>query len=182
MRRVSIIHSNRARRRIFRSATALIGNAIDAISKNGIVMLNVALRGDGTLPEIQADYLAAFGDFLRVNGEGIYGTRPWKIHGEGPLEIRDGRQGENHEPFSQEDIRFTQKDGRLYAFVLASPTKDIVIKTLATQGLLKGEIKSIALLGSGEMVKWRRSPEGLTIERPGTLSGKYAAGFQITLE
>lgn len=164
------------------SIPVMIGNAIDAISKNGIVMLNVALRGDGTLPENQADYLAAFGDFLRVNGEGIYGTRPWKIHGEGPLEIRDGRQGENHEPFSQEDIRFTQKDGRLYAFVLAPPTEDIVIETLATEGLLKGEIKSIALLGSGEIVKWRRSPEGLTIERPGTLSGKYAAGFQITLE
>jgi hypothetical protein len=48
--------------------------------------------------------------------------------------------------------------------------------------LLKGEIKSIALLGGGEIVKWRRSPEGLMIERPGTLPSKYAAGFQVTLK
>ena len=54
------------------------------------------LAGDGTLPENQAAYLTAFGDFLKINGEGIYGTRPWKTFGEGPLKMKDGRQGENH--------------------------------------------------------------------------------------
>ena len=119
------------------SIPVMVGNAVDAISKNGVVMLNVALRGDGTLPENQAAYLTAFGDFLKTCGEGIYGTRPWKIYGEGPLKMKDGRQGENHKDFTQEDIRFTTKDGNLYAFVLAPPTKDIVIKTLATGGLLE---------------------------------------------
>ena len=90
--------------------------------------------GDGTLPENQAAYLVAIGDFLRVNGEGIYETRPWKTFGEGPLKIKDGRQGENRNDFSQQDIRFTTKDGVLYAYVLARPTEDIVIKTLASLG------------------------------------------------
>jgi len=128
------------------SIPVMVGNAVDAISKNGVVMLNVALRGDGTLPKNQAAYLLAMGDFLRVNGEGIYGTRPWKTFGEGPLKIRDGRQGENHKAFSPRDIRFTTKEGRLYAFVPAPPTGDILIKTLAIGGLLNGAIKEITRL------------------------------------
>ena len=79
------------------SIPVMVGNAVDAISKNGVVMMNVALRGDGTIPENQAAYLTAFGDFLRINGEGIYNTRPWKTFGEGPLKVKDGRQGENHQ-------------------------------------------------------------------------------------
>ena len=57
------------------SIPVMVGNAVDAISKNGVVMLNVALRGDGTLPENQAAYLTTFGDFLKINGEGIYRSR-----------------------------------------------------------------------------------------------------------
>ena len=115
----------------------------------------------GPYPRNQAAYLTAFGDFLKINGEGIYGTRPWKTFGEGPLKVKDGRQGENHTDFSQEDIRFTTKDGVLYAFVLAPPTEDIVIKTLATGGLLDGEIVDITLMGSDEKIKWNRSADAL---------------------
>ena len=164
------------------SISVMVANAIDAISKNGVVMLNVALRGDGTLPENQAAYLTAFGDIIRTCGEGIYGTRPWKIYGEGSLKMKDGRQGENHENFTQEDIRFTTKDGQLYAFVLAPPTKDIVIKTLATGGLLDREIAGIGLLSSNERIKWSRSTGGLTVKRPESLPCKYAVGFRITLK
>jgi alpha-L-fucosidase len=163
------------------SIPVMVGNAVDAISKNGVVMLNVALRGDGTLPENQAVYLTAFGDFLKINGEGIYGSRPWKIYGEGPLQMKGGRQGENHKDFSQEDIRFTTKNGVLYAFVLAPPTEDIVIKTLAEGGGFDPEIKSIALLGSDELIKWRRSADALTIRLPKKLPrGLPVIGFQIT--
>jgi alpha-L-fucosidase len=164
------------------SIPVMVGNAIDVISKNGVVMLNVALRGDGTLPENQAAYLTAFRDVTRTCGKGIYGARPWTIYGEGPLKMKDGRQGENHEAFTQEDIRFTTKDGNLYAFVLAPPTKDIMIKTLARGGTLQGEIESITLLGSNETVKWSRSTAGLTIKRPESLPCKYLAGFRIILK
>ena len=142
-------------------------------------MLNIALTGDGTIPEKQNAYLTAFGDFLKINGEGIYGTRPWKSFGEGPLKVKDGRQGENHKDFSQEDIRFTTKDGVLYAFVLAPPTEDIVIKTLATGGLLEREIAGIELMGSTEKIKWTRTSDALTIKLPKTLPGKIVNGFRI---
>ena len=161
------------------SIPVMVGNAVDAISKNGVVMLNIALRGDGTLPDNQAAYLTAFGDFLRINGEGIYGTRPWKTFGEGPLKMKDGRQGENHKNFSQADIRFTTKDGVLYAFVLATPTEDIVIKKLASDGLLDCEIAGIELMGSSEEIKWNRSSDALTILLPKSLPSKIVNGFRI---
>ena len=161
------------------SIPVMVGNAVDAISKNGVVMLNVALRGDGTLPENQAAYLVAIGDFLRVNGEGIYGTRPWTTFGEGPLKMKDGRQGENHKAFSPRDIRFTQKDGVLYAFVLAPPTEDIRIKKLATGGLLEREITGIELMGSPKTIRWKRTSDALTIQLPKTLPGKIVNGFRI---
>jgi len=164
------------------SIPVMVGNAVDAISKNGVVMMNVALRGDGTLPENQAAYLTGFGDFLRTCGEGIYGTRPWKTYGEGPLKMKDGRQGENHKDFTQEDVRFTTKDGNLYAFVLSPPTKDMVIKTLKTGGLLTEEINNISLLGSNEEIHWTRSPEGLVIQQPKTLPKQPVIGFRITLK
>ena len=161
------------------SIPVMVGNAVDAISKNGVVMLNIALKGDGTIPEKQAAYLTAFGDFLKTNGKGIYGTRPWKVFGEGPLKIKDGRQGENKKEFSQQDIRFTTKDGLLYAFVLALPTQDIVIKTLASGGLLESEIAEIKMMGSDEKLNWDRSADGLTISLPKKLSGNLVVGFEI---
>ncbi len=162
------------------SIPVMVANAVDAISKNGVVMINLALRGDGTLPENQAAYVTAFGDFMRTNGEGIYGSRPWKTFGEGPTQIKDGRQGENNKDFTAQDIRFTQKDGILYAFVLAKPTADIVIKTLARGGLYEDEIRSISLLGSDERLKWTRSGEALTIQLPKTLPDLPVVGLRIT--
>ncbi len=67
----------------------------------------------------------------------------------------------------------------LYAFVLAPPTKDIVIKTLAVGGLLEREIESIELMGSDEKIVWNRSSDSLTIQLPKTLPGKIVNGFRI---
>lgn len=159
----------------------LLGNAVDAISKNGVVMMNVALRGDGSLPAEQAAYIRAFGDWITINGEGIYGTRPWKIYGEGPLKIVTKRAGENLKQFSAEDIRFTQKDNSLFAFVLALPTQDIHIKTLKTDGLLAKNIQSISMLGSSEKVDWHRSEAGLTIRLPKILAPQPVIGFKLLL-
>lgn len=163
------------------SIPVMVANAVDAISKNGVVMLNIALKGDGTMPENQAAYLTTFGDFLKINGEGIYGTRPWTTFGEGPLKVKDGRQGENKRDYSQEDIRFTTKDGNLYVFVLANPTKDIHITTLATGQALKGEIASIYMMGSEEKIQWNRSNERLTIQLPSTLPAPPVTGFKLIM-
>ncbi len=164
------------------SFSVLIGNAIDAISKNGVVMINLALRGDGTLPENQANLLKKFGAWVNVNAEGIYDTRPWKIYGEGPLEILSKRGGENLKEYSEKDIRFTQKENTLFAFVLAKPTGDIQIMTLKKGGLLDKEIKKITLLGNKNHIKWSRDAESLTIHYPNDLKEQNILGFKIEME
>ena len=164
------------------STSVLIGNAIDAISKNGVVMINLALKGDGTLPENQASVLKEFGDWVNVNAEGIYDTRPWRIYGEGPLEILSKRGGENLKEYSNKDIRFTQKENTLFAFVLAKPTDDIQIMTLKEGGLLKEKIKKISLLGNKKCIKWSRDDESLIIRCPKNLKAQSILVFKLELK
>ncbi|MDF7823867.1 alpha-L-fucosidase [Pontiellaceae bacterium B12227] len=161
------------------SIPVMLGNAIDSVSKNGVIMLNIALKGDGTIPENQMEYLDAFRNLMKVNGEGIYGSRPWKVFGEGPLVIKDGRGSENMKPWSQQDIRFTTKDGHLYAFVLVPPTENIEIKTLAKGGIFEDEINNISMLGSREAVQWERTADALVIQLPKTLPASGVVGFKI---
>jgi|GEM_PF-1047556 len=163
------------------STAVLIGNAIDAISKNGVVMINVALKGDGTLPENQRNMLKEFGDWVKVNAEGIYDTRPWKVYGEGPLEILSKRGGENLKEYSAQDIRFTQKENTLFAFILAQPTDDIPVFTLKEGGLLSEKIKKITLLGSKESIEWSRDTECLIIKCPKDSSEQNILSFKIEL-
>ena len=164
------------------STAVLIGNAIDAISKNGVVMINVALKGDGTLPENQAAVLTEFGNWVKVNAEGIYDTRPWKVYGEGPLEILTKRAGENLKEYSAKDVRFTQKENTLFAFVLAKPSGDMHIMTLKKGGLLNKKIKKITLLGSGESIKWSRNAKCLVIRCPKNLPEQNVFGFKLELK
>jgi alpha-L-fucosidase len=98
------------------------------------------------------------------------------------LKIKDGRQGENHQEFTQEEIRFTQKTGKLYAFLLSPPTKEIHIKTLATAGLLEQEIAEITLFGSEEKIEWSRSASGLTLQLPKKMPAQPVIGFCMTLK
>ena len=161
------------------SIPVMVGNAIDSVSKNAVIMLNIALKGDGTIPAYQMQYLDAFRSLMKVNGEGIYGSRPWKVFGEGPLVIKAGRGSENMKPWCPQDIRFTAKNGDLYAFVLAQPTGDVVIKTLAVGGSYDGEIESVSMLGSKERIKWKRSADGLVIALPKKLPESIVTGFKI---
>ena len=96
--------------------------------------------------------------------------------------MKDGRQGENRRAFSQKDIRFTTKDGVLYAFVLTPPTEDVLIKTLATGGVLESEIANIKMMGSDEEIKWDRAAKGLTISLPKELPKALVVGFSIELK
>jgi alpha-L-fucosidase len=127
--------------------------------------------------------LLAIGDWLRTNGEGIYGTRPWKIFGEGPTGVAEGHLSENkNKPFTAEDIRYTQDGKYLYAAVLDWPKNNkLIIRTLNSEMKVgtKG-IASIKLLGSRENLKWTRDANGLTITLPVRKPGDYAYVFKIS--
>ena len=106
----------------YRTPRSLICDLVDVVSKNGNLLLNVGPRSDGTIPDEARAVLEGIGAWLKVNGEAIYGTRPWVLYGEGPTNAGRGEKKELAEQrFSPADIRFTTKRDALYAIGLAPP-------------------------------------------------------------
>lgn len=167
----------------YKTVTELIGDLIDIVSKNGALLLNIGPRPDGTIPEQEEALLQGIGAWLIVNGEAIYGTRPWKIFGEGPTQIVDGSFNDTkHTAFTSQDIRFTTRDDTLYALVLAWPeTGSVTIKALSTDtGLYAMPIEKVELLGVAEILHWNRSNAGLIIDMPNRKPCEHAFVVRIT--
>jgi alpha-L-fucosidase len=159
----------------YKTAAQVVPMLADIVSKNGNLMLSVPLQRDGTPDSDEIKIVSDIGAWLKVNGEAIYKTRPWKIYGEGPSTTLaekgpfDGQRDTNSKPFSAEDVRFTQsKDGKtLYAIVLAFPTNGVAtIKSLAqNSSQWPGKIGSVRLLGGGKL-KFTRDQNGLNVTLP----------------
>ena len=89
---------------------------VDIVSKNGCLLLATGPKADGTIAEESKNIFREIGAWLKLNGEAIYGTRPWQVFGEGPTQLSTDHHSEheNQENVAA-DIRFTQKNGMLYA-------------------------------------------------------------------
>lgn len=165
----------------YKTAASLIPDFVDIVSKNGVLLLNVGPRADGTIPEPEQDILREFGTWLKLNGEAIYNTRPWTVYGEGPTRVTEGAFSDTkRESYSTRDIRFTRKDNILYAAFLAWPGEQALIRLLHSSSSLKAEqIKQIRLLGLNEPIKWKQDDQGLHLQLPAQQVGKYAYVFKI---
>jgi alpha-L-fucosidase len=155
----------------YKPSASIVADLVDIVSKNGALLLNIGPRPDGTIPHQDRDILTDIGQWLAVNGEAIYQTRPWKIYGEGPTQITEGHFTDTkRRAFTSQDIRFTAK-GRdtLYAIVLNRTDGDeVAIHSLgANLRLFEGEIGSLRLLGSRKAVTWTRDPGALRLKLPG---------------
>ncbi|PTY07112.1 alpha-L-fucosidase [Opitutaceae bacterium EW11] len=171
----------------YKSARTVIQTLIDVVSKNGNLLLNVPLKGDGTPDADEIAILEGIAAWMQINQEAIHGTRPWKLLGEGPqLAATEATSGSNFnedktKPFTAEDIRFTSKGDVLYAFVMGVPKSAIHVKSLGTAAkLLARPIASIRLLGSDEKPVWSQTADALTIEAPKSVPNEIAAVFEIT--
>ena len=152
------------------SPGAIISKIADTVSKNGVYMLNLSPKADGTFPQEQQDTLIAIGQWLGMNGEAIYGAHSWIKFGEGNSR---GARGLN--------IRFTVKDQALYAIVLGNwPGEEAVITSLAAGEKLEGKISSVTLLGSNGELKFTREETGLKVKLPAIAPCKYACVLKIT--
>jgi alpha-L-fucosidase len=147
----------------FKNAQYVITNLVDIVSKNGNLLLNIGPRSDGTITEEETQTLLGTGKWLDINGEAIYGTRPWKLFGEGPTESASGSFSDQKKPFTAQDIRFTSKAEIVYAIALGTPAASTIIKSLGLQAN-NGLIDNIEMLGSKEKVSWTQQPTALQIK------------------
>jgi alpha-L-fucosidase len=167
----------------YRGADWVIQMLVDIVAKNGNLLINVVQRPDGSLDPEAEKVLAEMADWIAVNGEAIYGTRPWLIHGEGPVRAKGGNFKEDF-AYTAKDIRFTSKGNKtLYAFAMGWPTDGkIVIRSLAKFPEVTAKIAGISLLGSTAKITWKLDADGLTVNLPGEAPCKYAVALKITGE
>ncbi len=158
----------------YKSAKTVIHMLIDIISKNGNMLLSVPMRGDGTIDDKEEAILNEIANWMDINKESIFDTRPWTIFGEGPVAEASNplnAQGFNegrHKPYTAEDIRFVTKGDALYAHVLAWPeNRKITIKSLAEGSpLYEKTIDAVSMLETDIRISHQRTSEGLIINLP----------------
>ena len=172
----------------YKSAASVVRMLADIVSKNGNLMLSVPLQRDGTPDTDEIEIVKGIGAWLKVNGEAIYATRPWKVYGEGPSTVKidkgqfGGQTDVQKAPFTSEDIRFTQsKDGAtLYAIVLEIPAGGTVtVKSLGTGSPhWTGGIRSVRLVGGTDLT-FTRDHIGLHVTLPAPMTEKIAVALKI---
>jgi alpha-L-fucosidase len=172
----------------YRTGTEVIQMLLDIVSKNGNLLINVVQTPEGDLePDVLA-IVEQIADWIPANGEGIYGTRPWKIYGEGPSTVKTNQtKGQfgglsDVRPYQATDIRFTTKGNNLYAFCLDVPTGDIRITSLGKNSKVNDKaVKSVKLLGNTQKLQWKQEDDALVITKPANMPAWTVLGLKIEL-
>jgi len=166
----------------YKPAGTIIHRLCDIVSKNGNLLLSVPMRGDGTIDADERKILEGIAAWMARNGEAIYGTRPWRTFGEGPTRVGSGMFSEgSSKPLTAEDIRFTTKDGVLYAIALGWPRDGLLrIHTLAEgSALAPGAIENVQAVGAPDSLSFKRNHRWLEVKLPEGLAGSPAVAVKI---
>lgn len=166
----------------YKSSRQIITDLIDIVSKNGMLLLNIGPKPDGTITDEETTVLKELGAWLKENGEGIYETTFWKTFGEGEINSEEGffKDGDEKQ-YTEKDFRFTYKNGFIYAFQMRPNGNDAVIKTLKKHSRHDYIINNIKLLSTGEKLEYERNEDGLLIRLLGKISGDLPVCFKIEL-
>jgi alpha-L-fucosidase len=155
----------------YKKAKDIICDLVDIVSKNGRLLLNIGPKADGSIPEEDKNILLDIGEWLKVNGEAIYGAGIYRVYGEGPTKIVEGQFCDGTDKvFTSKDIRYTTKGSYLYATVLNYPEDGCVnLAELAEQDAsslpkFHGIVKEVSVLGFEDNIQWTRTNNGLHIK------------------
>jgi alpha-L-fucosidase len=163
----------------YKTTDEIVAMLADIVSKNGNLLLNVVMEPDGSLPPESDRLLSELTPWMEANSEAIYGTRPWKIHGEGPSETAAGAFAENA-AYTPRDIRFTTKGERLYAITLRAPQGPVAITSLAQSNPHERRaVRRVRLLGHRGRIAFRQTGQALLIDLPTTLPTRHGSAFAI---
>ncbi|NJB35186.1 alpha-L-fucosidase [Croceivirga sp. JEA036] len=172
-----------------KAAEDVLHMLIDITSKNGVLLLNVSPKADGTIPQNQKEALLKMGAWLQTYGDAIYGTEAWYTFGEGPTKEPEGHFKNHHAfmklKYSNKDIRYTTKDYHINAIVLGAlePNSKLTLEAFAKEQI-KDEVSitKVQILGSDAKVNWELTDEGLVVETPSTSPETMANIVQVTIE
>jgi alpha-L-fucosidase len=165
----------------YKETNALVDKLVDIVSKNGNLLLNVTIKADGTLDEDCIKILEEMGEWFAVNGEAIYGTRPWYRFGEG--KVNETPELGRTSLFTAKDIRFTTKDGNLYVIFMGWPEKrdNIRLRYITPSNADAGTVSSVTLLGHGP-IQWQQDTTGLYVDLPDTAPTDFAHALEVTFK
>jgi alpha-L-fucosidase len=147
---------------------SLVRMFVEVICRNGIFLISFPQRADGTVPEDHMNCLRDMGKWVRLNEDGIFSTRPWRLLGEGPTTLPYDRYKHSKETyFKKDDIRFTRKKDVIYAFLM-NPTDDkVLIRSLGKKArLTDGVPQAVRLLGYEGKLNWSQEDDGLKVQLP----------------
>jgi alpha-L-fucosidase len=169
------------RRDHYKTADEVIPTLVDIVSKNGNLLLNVVLCPDGSLPPEMQTFLSDMADWMKVNSDAIFSTRPWIVYGEGSTKVKEGAFKEGTQ-FTAQDLRFTRKGNDIYVTTLGLPADGkITVHALASGSpLVTGDPTSVTLLGATGDVKCSRTADGLSITLPSSLPCKSALCVKVS--
>lgn len=171
----------------YKSAQQVVNMLVDIVSKNGNLLLNIPVKGDGTIDDKEMVVLNEIKEWMDVNSSSIYGTRPWKTFGEGPLAESShslNAQGFNEgNNYSSKDVAYCQRNDTLFATIMRWPAQSaFTFKSLGmASDYYSGKVKKIELIGYGE-VEYVQTIDGLCVTIPSTKPNALAPVFQMTFE
>lgn len=165
-----------------KSASYLIHELIDIVSKNGQFLLDISPKASGIIPQAQRKILLGIGNWLDQNGQAIYGTRPWKVYGEGPTRLKKGGEFVSILHYTPQDIRYTQKGDNVYAIEMGwpGPHQKIILNAWAKDKINSSvKVEGVSVLGSTETISWDWKNKGLVITSPSNPPNKTAIVYKI---
>ncbi|WP_421889644.1 alpha-L-fucosidase [Marinoscillum sp.] len=165
-------------------AEEIIHVLIDIVSKNGVLMLNISPKANGTIPGDQRQVLLDIGKWLKKYGEAIYDTRPWVVYGEGPTVLGASGHFLDWKTYTPEDVRFTTRGNYLYAILMGWPGGDrqVRINSINANHLKGKAIQDVVLLGSEEKVTWELTEKGFLFTTPDQDINDAAVVVRLTLD